>query len=257
MSGQVSLTVEGTVATILIDNPKKRNSFSLAMVDQLYEAARGVVTNPAIRAVVLRGAGDAAFSAGMDFDSLTEDTDILARFALADRKMDRAARALGAIEVPIVARLKGACVGGGVHVSLTADIRFAADDLAFGIPAVSLGIVYPLDALETLVALGGPSAAKALLFDGRPIGAAEALALGYVDRVVPAAEFDAAFAASVERIAEQPTATVRGYKRIIDNFAAGAPIQASVGVRDTLNRSDELLARLEGVRRQRNARRKA
>jgi enoyl-CoA hydratase len=256
MTGQVSLTVDGAVGTILIDNPAKRNCFSLAMVDGLYDAARGVAANPAIRVVVLRGAGPAAFSAGMDFDTLTEDPDILARFALADSKMERAAAAIRAIEVPIVAGLKGACVGGGVHVSMTADIRLAADDLAFGIPAVSLGIVYPLDALETLVALGGPSAAKALLLDGRPIGAAEALALGYVDRVVPAAEFEAALAAFAGRIAAQPAATVRGYKRIIDNFATGAPLASSVAVRDALNRSDELLARLEGVRRERAAKRK-
>jgi enoyl-CoA hydratase/carnithine racemase len=256
MTGQVTLTVDGAIGTILIDNPKKRNSFSLAMVDGLHEAARGVAGNPAIRVAVLRGAGSAAFSAGMDFDTLTEDADILGRFALADRKMERAAEALGAVEVPIVAALRGACIGGGVHIALTADLRFAADDLAFGIPAVSLGIVYPLGALETLVALSGPSAAKALLLEGKPIGAAEALALGYVDRVAPAADFDAALAAFVGRIAEQPAATVRGYKRIIDNFAAGAPLASSIAVRDALNRSDELLARLEAVRRQRDAKRK-
>ena len=183
MSGRVRLAVDGAVGTILIDNPAKRNSFSLAMVDELYEAARGVAANPSIRVVILRGAGTAAFSAGMDFDTLTEEADILGRFALADRKMERAAAALRAIEVPVVAALSGACIGGGVHVALTADIRFAADDLAFGIPAVALGIVYPLDALATLVALGGVSAAKTLLLDGRPIDAARALALGYVDRV--------------------------------------------------------------------------
>lgn len=255
MSGRVRLAVDGAVGTILIDNPAKRNSFSLAMVDELYEAARGVAANPSIRVVILRGAGTAAFSAGMDFDTLTEEADILGRFALADRKMERAAAALRAIEVPVVAALSGACIGGGVHVALTADIRFAADDLAFGIPAVALGIVYPLDALATLVALGGVSAAKTLLLDGRPIDAARALALGYVDRVAPAAEFDAALAAFASRIAEQPAATVRAYKRIVDNLAAGAPLAASAAVRDPLNRSDELLARLEAVRRQRGAKR--
>jgi enoyl-CoA hydratase/carnithine racemase len=253
MSGTVSLAVEGAVGTILIDNPAKRNCFSLAMVEELYAAAQGVAANPAIRVVILRGAGQAAFSAGMDFDTLTEDPDILARFALADRKMDRAATALRAVEVPIVAALRGACIGGGVHVAMTADIRFAADDLAFGIPAVALGIVYPLDALEMLVALGGPSAAKTLLLEGRPIDAARALALGYVDRVAPAADFDAALAAFAGRIAEQPGATVRAYKRIIDNLHRGAPLAESAKVRDALNMSDELLSRLEAVRRQRGA----
>lgn len=253
MTGTVSLAVEGAVGTILIDNPAKRNCFSLAMVEELYAAAQGVAGNPAIRVVVLRGAGTAAFSAGMDFDTLTEDPDILARFALADRKMDRAAAAMRAIEVPVVAALRGACIGGGVHVSMMADIRFAADDLSFGIPAVSLGIVYPLDALETLVELGGPSAAKTLLLDGRPIDAARALALGYVDRVVPAGDFDAALAAFAGRIAEQPGPTVRAYKRIIDNLHRGAPLEQSAKLRDALNMSDELLARLEAVRRQRGA----
>ncbi|HVO14065.1 MAG TPA: enoyl-CoA hydratase/isomerase family protein [Alphaproteobacteria bacterium] len=255
MTGAVSLAVDGAVGTILIDSPAKRNSFTLGMVDELHEAARGVAANPGIRVVILRGAGSAAFSAGMDFDSLTEGDDIAGRFALADQKMERAAAALRAVEVPIVAALRGACIGGGVHVALTADIRFAADDLAFGIPAVSLGIIYPLDALATLVTLGGAGAAKTLLLEGRPIDAARALALGYVDRVVPAGEFDAALAAFVGRIAEQPAATVRAYKRIIDNLAAGAPLGASVAVRDALNRSDDLIARLEAVRRQRGAKR--
>src|SRR5690606_22691839 len=186
MTGTVSLSVEGAVGTILIDNPAKRNSFSLGMVEELRAAAQGVAANPAIRVVILRGAGAAAFSAGMDFDTLTEDPDILGRFALADRMMDQAMAALRALEVPVVAALRGACIGGGVHVAMTADMRFAADDLAFGIPAVGLGIVYPLDALETLVALGGASATKALLMEGRPIDAARALAIGWVDRVVPA-----------------------------------------------------------------------
>jgi enoyl-CoA hydratase/carnithine racemase len=256
MSGTVSLAVDGAIATILIDNPAKRNCFTLAMVDELYEAARGITVNPAVRVVILRGAGHAAFSAGMDFDTLTEDPDIIARFALADSKMERAATAIRAIEAPIVAALRGHCIGGGVHVAMTADIRFAADDLAFGIPAVALGIIYPLDALATLVALAGPAATKALLLDGRPIDAARALAIGYVDRVAPAADYDAALAAFAGRIAEQPAPTVRAYKRIIDNLHRDAPLAESVAVRDALNRSDDLLARLEAVRRQRGAKRK-
>ena len=251
MTGSVHLDLDAAVASITIDNPDKRNSFDLAMMRQLRDLARLVADNRDIRVVLLAGAGERAFCAGGDFEALTAADNILDSVNAMEDMLDQAVTAMARIEVPIVAAIRGACLGGGVQLAMTADIRIAADDLKFGIPAVSLGLVYPLDAVAKIITLSGPGTAKHLLIGGIPYDAATAHAKRLVDEVVPAAGLATHAAAFAERIAAYPPDTVRTYKRVVDRFAAGAEIDAIEEMRSRANRAGELIDRLSQLRRAR------
>lgn len=251
MTGSIHLDLDAAVASITIDNPDKRNSFDLRMTRQLRDVAGIIADNHDIRVVLIKGAGERAFCAGADFDAMTEADNILDSVNAMEDMLDQAVAAMARIEVPIVAAIRGACLGGGVQLAMTADIRIAADDLKLGIPAVSLGLVYPLDAVAKIVTLAGPSTAKHLLIGGTPYDAVTAHAKRLVDEVVPAAELLGRGAAFVERIAAYPPDTVHTYKRIVDDFAAGTEIEAIEEMRSRANRAGELIARLAKVRRER------
>ena len=182
---------------------------------------------------------------------MTEADNIIDSVNAMEDMLEHAVAALASIEVPIIAGLRGACLGGGVQLAMTADIRIAADDLKFGIPAVSLGLVYPLDAISKMITLAGPSTAKQLLIGGEPYDAATAFAKRLVDEVVPAADLLTRVVAFAERIAKYPPDTVRVYKRIIDDFTAGIEIDMIEEMRSRANRAGELVDRLAAVRRAR------
>ncbi len=227
----VQLDVADGIATIRIDNPDKRNCLDLAMWDRLFDAATRTKGEPSVRVAVIRGVGDKAFSAGMDFDSIAVGPDYLAAFETAEAHMNRATEALGALEIPVIAGLRGVCMGGGVQIAMAADFRIAADDLRFGIPAAALGIMYPLAPIAKMTRIAGADAVKRLLIEGVELDAGEALAAGLVEKIVAVARFDDRLAETARRIADQPPEVVRAYKRMIDNFAAGADA-ANAGIRE-------------------------
>ena len=153
--------------------------------------------------------------------------------------------------MPVIAGLRGVCMGGGVQIAMAADFRIAADDLRFGIAAAALGIMYPLTAIEKMTRIAGADAVKRLLIEGAELDAGEALAAGFVEKIVPIAQFDDRLAETAGRIARQPVEVVRAYKRMIDNFADGADT-ANADIRERALRSgviDEKLAELGRRRR--------
>lgn len=248
----VQFDVADGIAAIRIDNPAKRNCLDPAMWDRLYDAATGAAGDPAVRVVVVRGIGEKAFSAGMDFDAITVGPDYRATYEAAETHMNRATGALDALDVPVIAGLRGVCMGGGVQIAMAADFRLAAADLRFGIPAAGLGIMYPHAPIEKMIRKAGADAVKRLLIEGAELDAGEALAAGFVEKVVPVAEFDDRLAETAGRIARQPPEIVRAYKQIIDNIADGAGA-ANADIRERALRSgviDEKLAEL-GRRRRR------
>jgi len=143
-------------------------------------------------------------------------------------------------------------MGGGVQIAMAADFRIAADNLRFGIPAAGLGIMYPLAPIEKMTRIAGADAVKRILIEGAELGAGEALAAGFVEKIVPLDEFDDRLAETAGRIARQPPEIVSAYKQMIDNFAGGAEA-ANAEIRERALRSgviDEKLAEL-GRRRRR------
>ena len=186
--GKILQSVTEGVGVITFNNPEKRNAMSLDMWQGLGLALVELRDDPEVRVVILVGAGDKAFVSGADISQF-EKTRHNAAASEEYAKRSAAERALLAdYPKPIIACIRGFCLGGGMQVAMLADIRIAADNSQFGIPAAKLGIAYGYDGLKNLVSLVGPSWARLLMYTGMRIDSAEAVRIGLVDRVVPDAE---------------------------------------------------------------------
>ncbi len=169
--------VEHGVATVVIANPAKRNAMTPAMWRSLPELLEGLAADPAVRVLVLTGAGD-TFCAGADISTLREGADTAQELAVA------AEEALAAFPRPTLAAVRGFCVGGGSQLAAACDLRFAEEGASFGVTPAKLGIVYPASSTRRLVSLVGPATAKHLLFSGELIGTERALRTGLADEVL-------------------------------------------------------------------------
>jgi enoyl-CoA hydratase len=185
--GKILLVTDG-VGVITFNSPEKRNAMSLDMWQGLGHALIELRDDSEVRVVVLVGAGDKAFVSGADISQF-EKTRHNAAASEEYSKRSAAERALLAdYPKPTIACIRGFCLGGGMQVAMLADIRIAAENSQFGIPAAKLGIAYGYDGLRNLVSLVGPSWARLLMYTGMRIDSAEAVRIGLVDRVVPDAE---------------------------------------------------------------------
>jgi enoyl-CoA hydratase/carnithine racemase len=178
---QVRLEVEDGVATLRLDRPKM-NALDVAVQEGIRAAALEATARDDVRAVVLWG-GERVFAAGADIKEMAAMSypDMVKRSGLLQSAFSAVAR----IPKPVVAAVNGYALGGGCELTLCADYRIAADDATFGQPEVLLGVIPGAGGTQRLTRLIGPSKAKDLVFTGRFVPAAEALALGLVDRVVP------------------------------------------------------------------------
>jgi len=213
MPGTVRAAREGPIGWIVFDHPERRNALSANMWGELAEAARGFAADAAVRVVVMRGAGETAFISGADISQFaqaegSESSELLESGG--GKVFDEIAR----LDKPLIAMIHGYCIGGGVPVSLMADMRYASDDATFAIPAARLGVGYGLGGVEQLARLIGLSSAKEILFSARHYSAGEALAMGLVNRVLPKAELEPFTREMAERIAANAPLTVRSVKCI-------------------------------------------
>ena len=214
-SGKMLAAVRDGVGLITFNQPEKRNAMSVEMWDGLADILDAWERAPAVHAVVLAGAGDKAFVSGADISQFEQRRGN----AGAQREYDRltsAGRAkLAAFGKPVIAQIQGFCLGGGLGIALQADIRVAAEDSTFGIPAAKLGIAYGFDMVRRLVSLVGPAHAATLLFTGERIGAAEAARIGLVNQVVAPAALQETVAAMAHGIAANAPLSITGMKLIL------------------------------------------
>jgi enoyl-CoA hydratase len=190
-------SVDDGVGWIVFNNTEKHNAMNSEMLAGLAVACDHFATDPSVRAVVLRGAGEKAFMSGADIGQLDSGEMGGARrpggnaggAAGADSGQGLT-RGLTAMDKPVLAMIHGYCLGGGVAMALGADIRICADDAQFGIPAARLGVGYPYESTAQLVALVGPGQAAEILYGGARIGAEEAVRIGLVNRCVPKADLE-------------------------------------------------------------------
>jgi enoyl-CoA hydratase/carnithine racemase len=186
--GKILQSVSDGVGVITFNNPDKRNAMSLDMWEGLGHALIELRDDPGVRIVIVAGAGDKAFVSGADISQF-EKTRHNAEASEEYSKKSAAQRALLAdYPKPIIASIRGFCLGGGMQVAMAADIRIASENSQFGIPAAKLGIAYGYDGLKHLVSLVGPSWARLIMYTGMKIDSAEALRIGLVDRVLPDTE---------------------------------------------------------------------
>lgn len=208
----VTLEVDGGVGTVTLARPPM-NALDSAMQDRLTEIAREVGARPDVRAVVLWG-GEKVFAAGADIKEMQAMSyeDMVLRAG----PLQEAFTAVARIPKPVVAAVTGYALGGGCELALCADVRIAAEDATFGQPEILLGLIPGAGGTQRLARLVGPSRAKDLIFTGRTVGAAEALSIGLVDTVVPAAEVYDAAREWAGRLARGPALALRAAKQAVD-----------------------------------------
>ncbi len=218
----VYLDQDEAVGTIHLNRPDKRNALSMAMWQQLLEAVEKADANPSIKVIVVTGEGQ-AFAAGADIDEFGQIfTNAKAGEALADITY-RAQKRLHRNSKPTIAKIRGACVGGGCGVALCCDVRFADTSAKLGITPGKLGLIYTLADTKRVIDAVGPAKAKDILYTGRILGADEALSIGLIDRVVAPAELDKAVADYAAEICAASQFSARGTKSIVQQILDGAP----------------------------------
>jgi enoyl-CoA hydratase/carnithine racemase len=183
--GKILKRIEDGVGIITFNNPEKRNAMSMEMWDGLGTALIELREDESARVVVLTGAGDKAFMSGADISQFEKNRQNAQASEEYNRKSDAQRALLADYPKPTISCIRGFCLGGGMQMAMLTDMRFAAEDSQFGIPAVKLGIAYGFEGLRHLVSLVGPSWARLILYTGMRIGSAEALRIGLVDRVIP------------------------------------------------------------------------
>ncbi|SHL91474.1 enoyl-CoA hydratase [Bradyrhizobium lablabi] len=186
--GKIVQGVTDGVGVITFNNPAKRNAMSLDMWEGLGSALIELRDNDDVRVVIMVGAGDKAFVSGADISQFEKVRHNAAASEEYSKKSEAQRALLANYPKPIIACIRGFCLGGGMQVAMAADIRIASDNSQFGIPAAKLGIAYGYDGLRHLVSLVGPSWAQLIMYTGMKIDSAEALRIGLVDRVSPDAE---------------------------------------------------------------------
>ena len=221
---------EGHIGWITFNNPERRNAVSLEMWEALGVIVSDFQQDDNIRVIVLKGAGDKAFVSGADISEFEEKRNSPASEEEYAKKYALGSGMLYQLDKPLIAMIQGFCIGGGLAIALSADIRFATDDSKFGIPAAKLGLGYGYSGIKTLSDLVGPSHAKDILFTARFMGAEEALRIGLINRILSRDELES---------------TVRDYARMIANNAPLTVKTAKAAVREAIkDPEDRDLARI-------------
>jgi enoyl-CoA hydratase len=196
--GTVLTQVAGRVATLTINRPEKRNALDAATRTAIVAALDQLERDQAVRAVIVTGAGDKAFIAGADIAEFEGRAPVDQYRVMSEWSVYQAA---DRFPKPIIAAVNGFCLGGGCEFAMACDIRIAADSARFGQPEINLGIIPGGGGTQRLPRLVGLGNAFKLLYTGDVIDATEALRLGLVDEVVPAAELMARARALADKIA--------------------------------------------------------
>jgi enoyl-CoA hydratase len=189
---------------------------SVAMWDGLAEILDAFAADPEIRVVILTGAGHRAFVSGADiseFERQRGDAEARKEY---DRLTQGGREKLAGFPKPIIARIRGYCLGGGLGIAMAADLRIAGQDSEFGIPAARLGIAYGFETTAQLVSLVGPANARMLLYSGTRIDAAEAQRIGLITRAVPDEDLSDHVADLARTIADNAPLSVHAAKLIVN-----------------------------------------
>ena len=209
------------IATVVINRPKMRNALSLAMWTEIGEVTQRLSADDSVRAIVYRGAGTQAFASGADISEFEENRKDTATALHYNTQTEAAYGAIRHCPKPTVAMVYGFCMGGAMALAMACDLRFAAEGSKFGIPAARLSIIYGADSVGQLVDLVGPAYAKDILYSARTVEDREALAMGFIQRLVPAAELESYTYDYLRKVADNAPLSVRGAKATIESYLAG------------------------------------
>jgi len=227
MTELIQISRDGAIATIVLNRPDKLNALTRAMWGELGATVDALSADDGVRCIIVRGAGEKAFSPGNDISEFSTQRSNKAQAVEYGRIMHATARSLAACRHPLVAQIHGICVGGGLEIAALCDIRICGASSRFGAPIKNLGLVMAYPEMAPLVRLAGVDAALEILLEGRIFDAAEAKDKRLVTRVVPDAEVAAEARATAQRIAEGAPLVARWHKQFARRLAEGRPITAA------------------------------
>ncbi len=220
---RVIARAEGPIGWLTFNNPARRNAMSQDMWEAVPLALDAFESDPAIRVIVLKGAGDRAFVAGADisqFNELRSSPETVAKY---DATSDEANRRIAKSEKPTIAMIQGYCIGGGVGLAVCCDMRIASEGAKFGVPATRLGLGYGPSGVKRLMDLVGPSHVKEIFYTARHFTAHEAKDMGLVNRVTTEADLETYVRTYCETIAENAPMTMRAIKRTVEELLTLSP----------------------------------
>lgn len=218
MAGRLRAEKEGAIGWMVLDNPDRLNAISSDMWRGFPKAMTQFDADPDVRVVILRGEGEKAFAAGADISEFDKARETPGKVSAYDGLLDVALHALQGSDKPVISMIRGYCIGGGVEISLACDLRYCSEDAQFAIPAARLGLGYGMDGTKRLVETVGHANAREIFFTGRRYSAAEALAIGLVHRVFPAAGLESFVRETAAGLADNAPLTIAAAKAIIEEF---------------------------------------
>ena len=204
---------DGAIGWLIFNNLANHNAISMDMAEAVPEVMRDFVSDPAIRLVVLAGAGEKAFAAGSDisgFENVRSDPQKNRHY---NEVNERSYNAVYECAKPTIAMIRGYCIGGGLDFATSCDVRFCSDNAQFAVPAGRLGLGYGHEGILRFGRVMGLMRARDLFLSGRRLGAEEALRLGLVHRVIPLADLEAETVAYAQTLADNAPLTLAAIKR--------------------------------------------
>ena len=220
---RVNTWLDGSTLFIEFNNPARHNALSVDMWEAVPVLLAKAEQDRRVRLVVFQGAGEKAFVSGADisqFEDMRAAREAVSRY---EAMAEAALMGIYNFPKPTLACIRGYCIGGGVNVAISCDMRIAADDAVFSVPAGRLGLGYRYSAMKNLVDLIGPGAAKDLFFTARRIDAAEAHRLGLVSRVAPVAALPELLSEYTRALAENAPLTIQAAKFITREVLKASP----------------------------------
>jgi enoyl-CoA hydratase/carnithine racemase len=222
----VLLTRDGAIATVTLNKPERLNALDRSMWERLAAIFRELDADESLRCVILRGAGEKAFAAGADIAEFERERANVELAREYGRVIQHGMDAIAHCRHPVVAMIKGACVGGGLEIAALCDMRICGESSRFGVPVKNLGLVMAYGELKGLIDLVGRAAALEIVFEGRVFGAQEAREKGLVNRVVPDDKVDDEAVATAKRIAAGAPLVHRWHKQFARRLADPRPLTA-------------------------------
>jgi enoyl-CoA hydratase/carnithine racemase len=218
----VLLEREGRVATVILNRPEKLNALNKEMWARVGEIFSELDQDDSLGCIIFRGAGDEAVGPGADISEFAVERNNSEQAEKYGGLMHSSMHAIRNCRHPVIARIRGLCVGGALELALMCDMRICGESSKFGVPISRLGLVMAYPEVEALVSLVGPSVALEILYEARVFGAEEACEKGLVNRVVPDEEVDAAVAKTVEKICAGAPLVNRWHKKFVNKVVDGA-----------------------------------
>ena len=221
----------GGIGWLIFNQPEKHNAMSFAMWQAIPKVMADFEADPAVRVIVFTGAGERAFVSGADISEFEEKRDRLETVKIYDQASEAANKAMIGATKPTIAMIRGYCIGGGLAIALTTDIRIAAEGSTFAVPAAKLGLGYGYAGIRRLADVVGPSFAKEIFYTARQFSTEEAKTMGLVNRVLPVGELHAYVEKYCSIIAGNAPMTIKAAKMAINAAVTDEGVRDSAGVK--------------------------